>query len=300
MRNVVAVETRDDHPAWVDGLVADPFGQAVTSKGDVRALTGDLVGQSCRVLDEDEGSETVAVFGFEPTRGLGHRRSPAFFVGEEDEELLGLRRGVQQGADGVRDDWVGLVICSHDDRVEQSRRTHDRARIGADLRDQGCMVGSTESAARVCQGGTSVHGAFQVGESGGPVDAGAAAIPEEPTGDVDGAEHCADEHQPDDGEHIDRSEHRIDEREDEHEADRSEADRRRQSFEEPVGGSPLPGGKLEVCGWKNGFGASSESSRDPWTCRVCFDGGDWFAVRSHSLDPGCPGWTAVCLQMQVR
>ena len=103
-----------------------------------------------------------------------------------------------------------------------------------------------------------------------------------------------------DGEHIDRSEHRIDEREDEHEAHRCEADRRRQSFEESVGGSPLPGRKLEVGGWKSWIGAGLETRRDPWTCRVCFDGGEWFAVRSHSLDPGCPGWTAVCRKMQVR
>ncbi|AZU01827.1 hypothetical protein CXR29_14930 [Brevibacterium linens] len=89
------------------------------------------------------------------------------------------------------------------------------------------MVGGAESAARVCQGGAPVQGPFQVGQACRPVDPSAAAKADEAASDVDRPEHGADEHQPDDGEHVDHPEHHIDEREDEHEPDRSEADRRR-------------------------------------------------------------------------
>ncbi len=111
------------------------------------------------------------------------------------------------------------------------------------------MVGSTEPAPRMRQGRAPVQGPFQVGQACRPVDAGAAAVAEEAASDVDHAEHGADEHQPDDGEHVDRPEHRVDEGEDEHEPDRSEADRRRQGLEEsvqpgarPIGSSRSAGG----------------------------------------------------------
>ncbi|MGO1291565.1 MAG: hypothetical protein ACTMH0_09760 [Brevibacterium linens] len=248
MRNVVAVEARDDHPTRVDGLVTDPFGQKVTGVRDVRSLAGDLVGQSGWMFDEDEGPEAVAVLGFEPPSRLGHGRSAPFLMGEEDEELFGLRRGVQQGADGVSDDRIGLVVRGHDDRVEQGRWTHDRGRIGADFRDEGGVVGSTEPTPRMRQGRATVQGPLEVGQACRPVDASAASVAEVPAGDVDRAEHGADEHQPYDRKHIDRSEHCIDEWEDEHEPDSGEADRRRQGFEESIQPGTRAHRQLEVGG----------------------------------------------------
>ncbi|MGO3066074.1 MAG: hypothetical protein ACTIIT_08630 [Brevibacterium linens] len=227
VRNVVAVEARDDHPTRVDGLVTDPFGQKVTGVRDVRSLAGDLLGQSSWMFDEDEDPEAVAVLGFEPPSRLGHRRSSPFLMSEEDEELFGLRRRVQQGADGVSDDRIGLVVRGHDDRVEQGRWTHDRVRIGTDFGDDGSVVGSTEPTPRMRQGRATVQDPLEVGQACRPVDPSAAAKADEAASDVDRPEHGADEHQPDDGEHVDHPEHHIDEREDEHEPDRSEADRRR-------------------------------------------------------------------------
>ena len=76
------------------------------------------------MLDEDEGRKTVTVLGRQATCRLSHPRPAAFLIGEEDDDLRGRGRGVQEGADSVGDHIVGLVVGSDHDSMEHGRGTH--------------------------------------------------------------------------------------------------------------------------------------------------------------------------------
>ena len=114
---VVGVEGGDDDAIERDFGLLEIVGDLEAGVGDVGAFADDFAGQILGVHDGEEGMAFGLVFGLELGGGFGYGLAAALFVGEGDDDFVGIDAGVEDALDGGCDDVVGFVKSGDDDAV---------------------------------------------------------------------------------------------------------------------------------------------------------------------------------------